>query len=95
MEAVRDFFQLSLTSPFKTSQAYTNQQATDIYLFATTKALEIIRSAELSSLVGDKDDIFLVFDALLVDFAALNPSFSGINCDEFRAICTLFDMDVD
>jgi hypothetical protein len=57
--------------------------------------LKIINSDQLKQLISDKDDVFLAFDALLVDFAALNPNLKGINCEEFKALCTFFDLDVE
>ena len=88
-EGLKDIFTLTLTSPFTSQRVMTESNAHEIFLSASNKALDTVQKQEVLDQITEKDEILLIFDALLVDYAFINDN---LHSEELKATVSKFDL---
>ena len=79
----------SLLSPFVTLRGFSKVEAIDLFKDCVQSALTKVSSREILDEIAQKDEILIIFDALMVDYALLNHNISG---DEFKATVSKYDL---
>ena len=88
-DSILDAVHNSLLSPFLSQRAFTKEEAQTLFQECATLALERVQSKEILEEIAQKDEILIIFDALLVDYALLNHNVSG---EELKATVSKYDL---
>ena len=88
-EGLKDIFTLTLTSPFVSQRAFPEDKARSIFLEASDQALITVQKQEVLDQISEKDEILLIFDALLVDYAFIAEN---VHSEELKATVSKFDL---
>ena len=88
-DSILDAVHNSLLSPFISQRAFTKEEAQTLFQECATLALERVQSKEILEEIAQKDEILIIFDALLVDYALLNHNVSG---EELKATVSKHDL---
>lgn len=88
-DSILEAVQNSLLSPFISQRAFTLDEARSMFKESATLALERVQSKDILDEIAQKDEILIIFDTLLVDYAYLNH---GIVGDEFKATLSKYDL---
>ena len=88
-KAIHDLLNISLTSPFKSQRAFSRERAIEIFKACSNYALDKVQEQSVIDQLTDKDEVLIIFDTLLVDYAMIH---FGINCEEFKATVSKYDL---
>jgi len=81
-QGIYDTVILSMASPFKSQRAFTYEKAKDMFMQCSQLAIKQVQEQRVLDLIGEKDEILFIFDAMLMDYALINYH---IHSEEFKA----------